>query len=180
MSTTKYGTREFTVDGELVVCDLDNDFLIDDIDDGMAKAPGRIAFFGQAYAASIEEEARVTAHYRHWKAKLGQAITEDDPKLAQTKVTQRIEATPDFLTHKEAQARALRNVESLRLIVEAFKAQASLLQSKGANARAALQVEGLSTKLDAGGGPATREEGAANTEKARAATRRTRQRAQDK
>ena len=175
MSLENLGIVEFEVDGETVSLDLDNDFDIEDIDQGMSKTSALIAYFGVVYGAAVRKEKMVTARYRHWKAQRGAGITDVEPKMAQTKVNQIVEGDPDFLVHKDRQADAARNVEALRRIVEAFAVRASLLQSKGAMNRAEFMATGMTTKLPPGADDTAARAAvdASRTEVARAAVEKT-------
>lgn len=142
----KLGKKEFIVDGKPVVVDMDRDFEIDDLDDGMRKIASWIAYFGSVFAAAKHEDKMVTAFYRSWKAKRVAEALLDDPKMAQWKIVASIEASDKFLEYKGKQAEAARNVEALHWIVEAYRAKASLLQSLGAMNRAAFEATDMSTK----------------------------------
>ncbi len=146
MDKNKLGKMEFTVDGEVVTFDMDSDFDVEDIDLGMSRVSAEIAFSGSVLAASMHEQAMVEVHYRRFRAVLGKEIAAAQPKLALTKIDQEINSRDEFFTHKEAQAMAAKNVESLRWIVEAFRTKARILQSKGAIDRAAMEAAGMNTR----------------------------------
>lgn len=146
MDKNKLGKMEFTVDGEVVTFDMDSDFDVEDINLGMSRVSAEIAFSGSVLSAAMHEQAMVEAHYRRFRAVRGKEIAAAQPKLALTKIDQEINSSGEFLTHKEAQANAARNVESLRWVVDAFRTKARILQSKGAIDRAALETAGMNTR----------------------------------
>ncbi len=141
----KLGKQEFIVDGKPVVFDLDKDFLIDDIDEGMRTTPSMLAYAGVLYAAAKEEEELISGAYRSWKAKRIAEALLDDPKTAQWKIIVAIEASDEFHEVKRRQAKAVFNVEALRWIVESYRVKASQLQSLGATNRAAFDATDMNT-----------------------------------
>ena len=165
----KFGKKEFIVDGKPVVVDMDMDFEIDDIDDGMRKIASWIAYFGSVLAAAKHEENMVTAYYRNWKARRAADALLDDPKMAQWKITVSIESSDEFLEWKDKQAVAGRNVDGLYWVVNAYRSKSGQLQSLGAMSRAAFEATDMSTKEHPGrpfktdGEKAVEEEGRRDT-----------------
>lgn len=141
----KLGKQEVIVDGKPVVFDLDKDFEIDDLDEGMRTTPAMIAYTGSLHAAAKEEEMMISGDYRSWKAKRIAEALLDDPKAAQWKIIANIEASDEFFQVKRKQAKAAFNVELLHWIVESYRVKASLLQSLGAKDRAAFGATDMST-----------------------------------
>ena len=141
----KFGKKEFVVDGKTVVFDIDKDFNVDDIDEGMRRVAAEIAWASSVYAAAKHEDKMVTAFYRSMKAKRAATALLDDPKMAQWKITVSVEASDEFLEYKAKQAEAGRNVDELYGIVESLKVKASILQSRGAMSRAAFEATDMGT-----------------------------------
>lgn len=182
MSFENLGFVEVEIDSEVVSFDLDNDFDVEDIDEGMRKTPAMIAYVGAVCGATIRYEKRCDARYRQWRAQMGKEIVESEPKMAQTKINQIVEADEMFIVHKDRIADAARNVETMRGVFEAFKTKAHLLQSKGAMERAALESTGMTTKVSKDPEPARTKKAKDKklAEKARAAVGKTKAKASEK
>lgn len=106
------------------------------IETEMAQVAALISHWGEAWAAAEQELMEADAHYRGWRAKLGEEMLEGAAKApAEWKVKQVIEASPKFLEIKGQLALAKRNVIMLRVHCEAFRAKSDMLQSKGARQR---------------------------------------------
>lgn len=143
---SKFDKIEVVVDGEKVLVDIASELEIVDISTEMSQVAAKMSWWGNVWGAAEEEAERVDSHYRHWRAQMGQKIMGADPKTAEWKVKQEIEADPAFIKFKEAHAKALGNVTRVRGVFEAFKAKANQLQSKGAREREELGATGMVTR----------------------------------
>ena len=137
--------KTLTIDGEEITLDRDS-LEIRDLDDDMTKAAAQMAYWGGLWGTAEGEKSDADTAYRTWRAEYGKQVLEADPKLAEWKVKQQIEASKKFTTHKERMSESIRNASVLRAMYESFRAKCSLLQSKGAMARAELEATGMSTK----------------------------------
>lgn len=63
-----------------------------------------------ARAKKQAELVRVKAEYRHWRATEGARLLDADPKMAQWKIDQAIEANPEFMAHKVNEANIVRDI----------------------------------------------------------------------
>lgn len=120
--------------------------LIADIGEDMDTVSAQVSYFGSLWAEAEREEMAADTYYRAWRAKQGEHLLNADPKLAEWKVRQMIEADPQFQVIKDQLALARRNTIALRGHYEAFKVKASILQSKGAMKRAEMESTGIATK----------------------------------
>lgn len=134
-----------TIDGEEIDVDR-SELAITDLDADMTKAASQMAYWGGLWGAAEAEKVSADAAYRTWRAEYGKQVLEADPKLAEWKVKQQIEASKKFSVHKERIATSVRNASVLRAMYESFRSKCSLLQSKGAMARAELEATGMNTK----------------------------------
>jgi hypothetical protein len=125
--------------------------LIMDIGEDMDNVASQVSYFGSLWAEAEREEMAADTYYRAWRAKEGEKILASDPKMAEWKVRQEIEASSQFTVIKEQLAIARRNSVALRGHFEAFKVKASILQSKGAMRRAEMESTGIGTRT--GGDP---------------------------
>lgn len=137
---------ELTVMGEEVELDR-TQLLITDIGEDMDTVAAQVSYFGTLWAEAEREEMAADTYYRAWRAQQGEKLLAADPKLAEWKVRQMIEADPTFSTIKEQLALARRNSIALRGHFEAFKVKASILQSKGAMKRAEMESTGIGTRM---------------------------------
>lgn len=144
--SSKFDNIDVTVDGERVQVDLESELAIVDISTEMSQVSAKMSWWGNVWGAAEEESERVDSHYRHWRAQMGQRVMAADPKMAEWKVKQEIEADPAFIKFKEAHAKALGNVTRVRGVFEAFKAKANQLQSKGAREREEFGATGMVTR----------------------------------
>lgn len=135
------------VAGETIHGDLKTDLVIVDIGTEMDNVAHQISWWGGVLAAAKAEAEQLDAHYRAWRAKEGLTILEKDPKLAEWKVKLRVDSRPGFMKHKNAKALAIRNVVQLETIINAFETKAGQLRSKGANMRAYMENEGMTTPV---------------------------------
>lgn len=137
---------DMKVNGESVTANIPNELDIYDVSGDMDKVASQIAYWGNVWAEADKEEITAKAYYRNWKADVGDKISSENEKLAEWKVRQKIEALPEFRAIKEKLAEAARNVTSAKTMCEAFKAKASMLQSKGAMMRAELDSTSMKTR----------------------------------
>ena len=143
---SKFDKLDVVVDGENVLVDLEAELEIVDISTEMSQVSAKMSWWGNVWGAAEEEAARVDAHYRHWRAQMGKRIMDADPKTAEWKVKQEIEADAAFIKFKEAHAKALGNVTRVRGVFEAFKAKSNQLQSKGAREREEFGAKSMFTR----------------------------------
>jgi hypothetical protein len=139
------GKTTLEVMGEKVVVDHST-AKVGDIDLDMDQVAAYMSRVGELWAMAEEELMSADAHYRTWRASYGEAILKKDPKLAEWKVKQQVEGSPKFTAIKDRLAKAKRNATMLKSHFEAFRAKASILQSKGAMRRAELEATGMSTR----------------------------------
>lgn len=139
------GTIEMMVNGRVIDVDLDDLLMITDISADMNMVAAQMSFWANLHAEAEAEKIKVDAHYRNWRAKVGQKLLQSDAKLAEWKVRQLIDAQPKFEVLKEAIARAAFNVTNTKGIYESLRTKASMLQSKGAMMRSELDATNMST-----------------------------------
>jgi len=137
---------ELRVDGQDISIDLDAELEIGDVSSDMDQIAAQMAYWGSVWAAAEYERVRVEAHYRQWRAQRKQAISQQNTKLAEWKVTQEIQSDPDYVKLYRAQAEAVKNSTLAKSIFEAHRIKANMLQSKGAMMRSELDATGMSTK----------------------------------
>jgi CRISPR/Cas system CMR-associated protein Cmr5 small subunit len=142
----KFGKIEVLVDGEMQLLDVDSELCIVDIDSDMDRVAAQMAFWGELQGQAESQKVMADTNYRLWKAQIGETILSKESKMAEWKVKQKIEASGKFGTYKEKIAKAVRNTVVLRAIFLAFQSKASMLQSRGARARAEMEATGMSTK----------------------------------
>lgn len=140
-----FGKIDIKVNGVSVKTDLDEELEINDIDEDMKRVAAQMAYWGSVWAAAEAEREQAEAYYRNWRADKGEQIMKADPKLAEWKVKQRIEADASFSKLKGAQAAALQNATLARSVFESFRTKANVLQSKGAMYRAELDHANVRT-----------------------------------
>ncbi len=131
------GKSTITVQGEGVTVDRAELVVYErNIDEEMDRVAAQISYWGEMHAAAEQELMEADAHYRGWRAKLGEEMLEGVAKPpAEWKVKQAIEASPKFVEIKGRLALAKRNAIMLRTHCEAFRVKASILQSKSAMQR---------------------------------------------
>ena len=141
-----FGVIEVVIEGDKRQLDVDAELGITNIDRDMDRVAAQMAFWGELQSQAEEQKVMADTNYRLWRAGFGEAILSRDPKMAEWKVKQKIEASPKFRTYKEGIAKAARNSTVLRAIFLAFQSKASMLQSRGARARAEMEATGMTTK----------------------------------
>jgi len=134
------------VNGVDIETDLDEDLVINDVGEEQRDIASKMGYWGALAAAADSEKIKTDAYYRAWRAKIGTSILLKDPKSAEWKVKQKIEAHEDFEKLKAAIAMAAHNVTLCRNNFESFKTKAAQLQSKGAMMRSELDATGMTTK----------------------------------
>lgn len=142
--TSSFSKIDITVNGERVHVDLNEELQIKDLSSDMSTVAAKMAIWGAIWAAAEAEQESVDAHYRRWRADLGQKLLAASDKAAEWKIKQEIEAAPDFIKYKEAAAKALQHAILARSIYESHKAMVTALQTAGANARAEMSATGMS------------------------------------
>ena len=133
------------VRGEEVKVDRDKLMLIKDVSRDMDRIASLMSYWGEVWAAAEQERIEVDGYYRQWRANKGIEIAEAEPKLAEWKVKQRIEADETFYKLKQGIALATRNATIAKTTYESLKTKGSMLQSKGAMMRAEMDSTGMHT-----------------------------------
>ena len=133
------------VNGVKIEIDTDDLLIISDVNTDMSQVSAQMAYYSSIHAAAEEERVQMDTVYRKWRAHTGLKILEKDPKAAEWKVRQMVEAEPQFEKLKYALARAVHNTTLTRGIYESLKIKAQMLQSKGAMLRAELDSTGMTT-----------------------------------
>jgi len=136
---------KITVMGEEVELDR-SQLVIVDLGEDMDHVAAQVSYFGGLWGEAEREEMAADTYYRAWRAKEGEKVLGADPKMAEWKVKQDLEASSQFAVIKEQLSIARRNTIALRGHYEAFKVKASILQSKGAMRRAEMESTGMSTR----------------------------------
>jgi hypothetical protein len=143
--SSEFKRFSITVNGIQVELDVDLDLHVGALSGDMDKVASQMGFWGAVWAAAAEEHANVTAQYRRWRAQKAEAVLAVDKKLAEWKVKNKIEADPQFLAMKAAQAKAERHVILARAVFDSFDKKSNQLQSKGAMSRSELDATGMAT-----------------------------------
>jgi hypothetical protein len=120
----------------------------EDLDQGMDQAAAKIAWAGAMLGLMYEAEEVLDAEYRGWRADEGERILAHKPTLAEHKVKQLIESSPDFMVWKRKLAGLHGRIRTMETVVRALSAQADALRSRGANRRAEMRATGISTPSD--------------------------------
>lgn len=139
---------EMTINGEAIKVDVDDVLEISDLDSDMSTVAAQMGYWASLNASAERERVQADSFYRQWRAESGKRLIEKDPKLAEWKVRQEIEAADAFKKLKNALAEAVRNTTITRGIYEALRTKASMLQSRGAMMRAELDATGMKTLSD--------------------------------
>jgi hypothetical protein len=121
---------------------------IGDISKDMAQVGSQIAWWGRVKAAAIQELEAADAVYRNWRAQAALEALKNDPKLSEWKVKLVIESLKKFLEIKTAISKATENVAACDGMMQAFLKKANVLQSTGANIRAEIDNDSLTTPVE--------------------------------
>jgi len=140
-----FRTPSLTVNGHTVSLDTDVDLHVGHLSGDMDRVASQMGYWGAVWSAAVEENINVDARYRAWRAQQTKAILADQPSLAEWKVKASIEAHPDFVKFKAAQAIAERNKVMAESAFKSFDKKGNVLQSKGAMARSELDKTGMHT-----------------------------------
>lgn len=134
------------VSGTKVELTFDDELCIVEISPEMDQVASQMAFWANVWAAAVEDEELVDAHYRAWRARR----TEELAKTAgsEYKVKAAIEADPQFLKLKKAIAQTKRNVIAAKGLHDSFAKKANVLQSKGAMGRQEYAATGMHTPAE--------------------------------
>lgn len=143
----KFESVDIKVDGEQLTVNAMDLRISADLNSEMDHAAAWMAYWGSVLAAAKGELERADGAYRAWRGEATQSILAKDPKMAEWKVRETINAHPRFMDYKKAQAACQRNVTLLETRYEAFKMRASLIQSKGARARSEWEKTGMTTPV---------------------------------
>ena len=141
-----FGVIDITVNGCPRQIDVDSMLEICDISTDMNHVAAQMAYWGSVLSFAEAERLKADTAYRNWRANRGKKIVDSNGKISEWKVKQSIEATSTFLSLKEALADAVRHATLCRVLVDAFRVKANMLQSKGAMLRAELDSTDMSTK----------------------------------
>lgn len=87
------------------------------------KIPAEIARLHQFLGHIEQQHLDNRAEYRHWRATIGQEILAGDPKLAEWKVSQQIEADERFVELKSKEAFLRERAETVRGLIAAYTMQ---------------------------------------------------------
>lgn len=136
---------ELKVNGEKIVADLAELMEITDVSRDMDRIAALMSYWGSVWAAAEAEKISVDSYYRQWRARYGMKIVEKEPKQAEWKVRQQLEASDDFEKIKKGISLAAQNVTTSKGIYEALRIKANMLQSKGAMMRAELDATSMRT-----------------------------------
>jgi len=123
------------ISGKAVVMDVEADTESLDMDEDMSTVAGTIAWYTQVLAAARQHCDLVEARYRVWQSKQLKEYVIDDPKVAEWKAKAALNAEPEFMEHKTAQAEAWALVNRLDGAVKALAVKADMLRSRGAMLR---------------------------------------------
>jgi hypothetical protein len=150
MSANKFiqkGKIKLLVAGEVIKADLDEILTIVDIGSEMDSVAALMGWWGGVLAAAKAEAEKLDGLYRQWRARTMIDVMKADKALSsEWKAKLRVDASPDFMNHKNAKALAIRNVAQLETIMQALKVKSEQLRSKGANMRFEMGASGMSTK----------------------------------
>lgn len=133
------------VDGAQVTIDTDAELEIGELGEDMNAVAAQMAFWGNIWASAEAERIKTEAYYRSWSANKKMAITNANPKLAEWRVSQEIQAMPEYMKLYSAQAEATKNSILAKSIFDSYRTKASMLQSRGAMMRAELDSTGINT-----------------------------------
>lgn len=144
----RFTVVDFKVDGEQITAPVVTDLTIEEIGEDMDMVAAQMGYWGNVLAAAEEELAAADAAYRSWRGNMGMKLLEDNPKLGEWKTKQMVDASPQFLEHKAAIAKAQRALTICDRIFQAYAKKANVLQSRGANERIVLEQTGRVIKGD--------------------------------
>lgn len=144
------------VDGKEVTVDVENATSITDISEDMTTVASVLAWFGALWAAARENHQEAEDTYRAWRADATIRAIESDPKAAEWKVKQMVDASSAFASHKRSLRGHQRTVDRLGTALEAIRVKADMLRSKGANMRAELDSTNMKTHSEDGPAPKPR------------------------
>ena len=144
----RFVTIDIKVDGEHISAPVVTDLTIEEIGEDMDMVAAQMGYWGNVLAAAEEAKAAVDAAYRSWRGNMGMELLKEDGKLAEWKVKNLTDASPQFLEHKSAIARAQRHVTICDKVFQAFAKKANVLQSRGANERSVMDKTGITTQGD--------------------------------
>lgn len=142
------GYVKIIVNGEEHEIDIYDELPIDNIDSDMKNIPAEIAFWGTILAGAEEERVLTDSFYRKWRAETAEELLGNEPKLAEWKVKQRLEAMDQFQVLKKAIAKTVKHSTVAKTMFEAYCRKANMLQSKGAMLRQQLSSDDMSVKVD--------------------------------
>jgi hypothetical protein len=153
----RFVTVDIKVDGEQIIAPVVADLTIEEIGEDMDMVAAQMGYWGNVLAAAEEAAMAADAAYRSWRGNLGTKLLEDNAKLGEWKVKQLVDASPQFLEHKAAIAKAQRAITVCDRVFQAFAKKANVLQSRGATERSVLERTGIVIKGDPGVATAAQE-----------------------
>jgi hypothetical protein len=133
--------------GELIEADLKSQIDIGDVSTDMKRVGSQINYWGGILAAARAERSQIDAMYRRWRARQVNAILAAEKSLAEWKVNARVNAMDTFMSYKNADAIAERNVIRLEHVVKSFTTKANQLPSEGSHKRDEWRAHGMNTKV---------------------------------
>jgi len=116
------------------------------IDGDMESVAAMMNNCGELWAKAEEMAALMEIDYRAWRAKESVKCLDKDPRLAEWKVKNIIEAMDQFALYKAAMARADQAALTMKNRFQAFEKKASAIQSRGAMLRSEFGATGMTTK----------------------------------
>jgi hypothetical protein len=138
--------RVIRVDGEDVSLDTRRVGTIKDVDKAQRQVSAEMAWWASVWGAAEREYLEADAYYRHWRAQAGDVLLKSDPKMAEWKVKQAIEAHEDFYKLKQAIAKAKDHATTAEGIFKSMEKKSNLAQSIGAKARSEFERTGRATR----------------------------------
>lgn len=144
----RFVTVDIKINGERIQAPVVTDLTIDEIGEDLDMVAAQMGYWSNVWAEAQEILDAADASYRSWRGNMGMKILEDEPKLAEWKVKDLVDASPQFLEHKAKIARAQKHVNICRGLFDAFAKKANVLQSRGANEREQLARTGAYVKGD--------------------------------
>lgn len=140
-----FGKPVIKVSGHELVCDIDDELVIDDVNEGMNRVAAVMGFWASVWSAAAEQQIEVDGHYRAWRANRLKEALADDPKMAEWKAKAEVESDPKFIAFKHAIAHAERAVILARGMFDSAEGKSRGLQSRGAMIRDEFSAIGMST-----------------------------------
>lgn len=126
--SSPFSVVKVKVNDQVMSIDLGEELRIANIIADRQEVVSKMAFWGAVAAAAAEARDIEDLAFRHWHANSRKAHLDEDPKLASWKVETFIEATAEFRLMKERMIEADRNYASARVLQEAYRRKAKLIE----------------------------------------------------